>query len=190
MIRDTPEGQTQYDSEEKSMNESFEELALRVAQEMAWLVIPDPVQSRAFALRIRDELCKGQEPVGGTSALSAGLGVVLPPLTLTKPLTVVMYPDGSKAEVDAAIEAIKNGDTYFRCGISEMFFHNLRLRIALDPALEKLISVLYATPGGYKQVGLGDGDELHWPVGFCQEAWETESAIQEARETTPNVEEA
>jgi len=62
MIRDTPEGQTQYDSEEKSMNESFEELALRVWKEMAWIVTLDPVT--AFALRIRDELYKGQEPVG------------------------------------------------------------------------------------------------------------------------------
>lgn len=126
------------------------------------------------------------KPDSAASALSAGLGVVLPPLTLTKPLTVVMYPDGSKTEVDAAIEAIKNGDTYFRNGVSEMFFHNLRLRIALDPALEKMVSVLYATTEGYKQIGLGPEDELHWPVGFCNEAWETESAIQEAREKTPN----
>lgn len=127
-----------------------------------------------------------ETPTGAASALSAGLGVVLPPLTLTKPLTVVMYPDGSKAEVDAAIEAIKNGNTYFRSGVSEMFFHNLRLRISLDPALEKLISVLYATPEGYKQIGLRYEDELYWPVGFCIEAWETESAIQTARAKTPN----
>jgi hypothetical protein len=130
---------------------------------------------------------KVEGPSSGTSALSAGLGVVLPPLTLNKPLTVVMYPDGSKAEVDAAIAAIKRGDTYFRNGVSEMFFHNLRLHIALDPALEKMVSVLYATDEGYKQVGLGEKDELRWPVGFCTEAWEAESAIQEARNKTPNV---
>ena len=53
------------------MNESFEELALRVWKEMAWLVTPDPVQSRAFALRIRDELCKGQEPVERLVAMTA-----------------------------------------------------------------------------------------------------------------------
>ena len=54
------------------MNESFEELALRVWKEMAWLDTPEPVQATAFARRIRDELYKGQEPVAYITKRKAG----------------------------------------------------------------------------------------------------------------------
>lgn len=71
---------------------------------------------------------------------------------------------------------------------SEMFFHRLRLRAAQNPALHDKIAVYFidepkeglcAVP---RQVGLRFEDELKWPEGFLQEAWEMESLISAYRE--------
>ncbi len=72
MFKDNPQGQTQYDE--------FEAMALRIGGELElWDCNTGikPEEQIAFATRIRDELCKGQEPVayitkrklGGTEGL-------------------------------------------------------------------------------------------------------------------------
>lgn len=117
------------------------------------------------------------------SSLNAGLGVILPPLTMSKALTIVMVKDHGDKEADAAIEAIKRGDTFFRIAPSELFFHQLRLRCALDPSLHEKISVLYLTSEReYKKVGLMHEDYLRWPEGFLMDLWEKEDEICAVRE--------
>lgn len=69
-----------------------------------------------------------------------------------------------------------------------MFFHRLRLRAAQDPELMTKIAVYFIdapTDGGCstpRAVGLGYEEELRWPEGFLQEAWETETQISAVRE--------
>jgi hypothetical protein len=70
---------------------------------------------------------------------------------------------------------------------SEMFFHQLRLRAEMDDALKEKISVYFIDEpkDGFccqpRLVGLGFDEQPRWPVGFLQEAWETESQIAEVR---------
>jgi predicted ATPase len=72
---------------------------------------------------------------------------------------------------------------------SEMFFHRLRLWAAMNKSLMDKIAVYFFDP--HKQdglcsepriVGLDFDSELKWPVGFLQEAWETETQITAARQ--------
>jgi len=129
-----------------------------------------------------------KEDAVAPSVLNAGLGVILPPLTMSKALTIVMVKDQGDKEADAAIEAIKRGDTFFRVAPSELFFHQLRLRCALDPTLHEKISVLYLNAEHeYKTVGLNYEDELRWPVGFLDDAYTKEMEINSARYATPTV---
>jgi predicted ATPase len=71
---------------------------------------------------------------------------------------------------------------------SDMFFQQLRLRAAMDPVLASQIAVYFldAPIGGTccdpYPVGLDLKEEIRWPVGFLQEAWETESQIGVVRE--------
>jgi predicted ATPase len=71
---------------------------------------------------------------------------------------------------------------------SEMFVHRLRLRAAMNPSLMDRIAVYFidrptskgcASP---RSVGLSFEEELTWPEGFLQEAWETETQISAIRE--------
>jgi predicted ATPase len=70
---------------------------------------------------------------------------------------------------------------------SEMFFHQLRLRAAMNESLRDLIAVYFIDPpvdaccSMPRRVGLGFDDELKWPVGFLQEGWETETRINAVR---------
>jgi predicted ATPase len=71
---------------------------------------------------------------------------------------------------------------------SEMFFHRLRLWAALSKELADSIAVYFVdapTSGNAcsepRRVGLNFEDELKWPKGFLQEAWESESQIKAAR---------
>jgi predicted ATPase len=70
---------------------------------------------------------------------------------------------------------------------SEMFFHRLRLRAAMNPSLMDRIAIYFVdapTQGECsvpRLVGLQYEDEVNWPNGFLQEAWETEVQIQAAR---------
>lgn len=71
---------------------------------------------------------------------------------------------------------------------SEMFFHQLRLRAAMDPRLMENIAVYFIDRpvdgicSKPRLVDLGYEGELQWPEGFLQEAWETESSISAVRE--------
>jgi hypothetical protein len=106
--------------------------------------------------------------------------VIRPPFQ--KELTVIMTKDGSAEQADADIEAIKNGSTVFRMSVPELYFHQLRLRAAQDPTLASRIAVFYMDKDNVMQpVGLEFGDQLKWPVGFCNEIWDLEVAIQQTR---------
>lgn len=74
---------------------------------------------------------------------------------------------------------------------SEMFFHRLRLRAAMDPSLLEKIAVYFIDPPkdgvccNPREVGLQSEKELQWPERFLQEAWEIETqinAVRQARE--------
>lgn len=75
---------------------------------------------------------------------------------------------------------------------SEMFFHRLRLRAAQDPSLMDKIAVYFIDPPkegnccNPRLVGLGFEDELSWPEGFLQEAYETEMLINVVRQSLEN----
>jgi predicted ATPase len=70
---------------------------------------------------------------------------------------------------------------------SEMFFHRLRLRAEMDEKLARSIAVYFIDKpkGGYccnpRNVELSLDKQFTWPVGFFQEAWETESQIEIVR---------
>lgn len=78
-----------------------------------------------------------------------------------------------------------------RCALiethSEMFFHRLRLRAAMNPALERAIAVYFVDQPSSgvcvspRPVGLNYSDELNWPSGFLQEGWEMEAEIKAVR---------
>jgi predicted ATPase len=72
---------------------------------------------------------------------------------------------------------------------SEMFFHRLRLRAAMDTELMKRIAVYFVdapNPDGTcrppREVGLNFEQELAWPAGFLQEALDSEIKIKSVRE--------
>jgi predicted ATPase len=70
---------------------------------------------------------------------------------------------------------------------SEMFFHRLRLRSEMHDALRDRIAVYFIDEpkDGLCQpphrVGLSLDEQPSWPVGFLEEAWETESHIEAVR---------
>lgn len=72
---------------------------------------------------------------------------------------------------------------------SEMFFHRLRLRAAQDQSLMDKIAVYFIDEpkDGFcskpRPVGLGFEEELRWPEGFLQEAYETEMQINAVRQS-------
>jgi hypothetical protein len=107
-------------------------------------------------------------------------GALLPAVKMQKALTVVMLHDDGAVEADQALAKLDAGGA-FVVTKSEMFFHQLRLRVAIDPTLLEKIDVFYLTDGGYQPVGLLYDDELRWPVGFLLDAWRTEGEIQAVR---------
>jgi len=71
---------------------------------------------------------------------------------------------------------------------SEPFFHRLRLRVAMDPALRDLIRVWFIDepgPDGIccapRLVPLDESEEFRWPEGFLTEGLDAELAIRAAR---------
>jgi len=72
---------------------------------------------------------------------------------------------------------------------SEMFFHRLRLRAEMDDELKHKIAVYFIDQpeDGFccppHKVGLGLDEQFQWPVGFLQEAWETEEQIEAVRQS-------
>jgi predicted ATPase len=74
---------------------------------------------------------------------------------------------------------------------SEMFINQLRLRAALTPDLLGKIAVYFIDSPDEdgccnepRPIGLGFEDEMRWPAGFMQEAWDIETRISVAREAT------
>jgi len=72
---------------------------------------------------------------------------------------------------------------------SEMFFHRLRLRAAMDPELMKRIAVYFVDAPGAdglcgepRKVGLSFDEELQWPSGFLQETLDSEIQIDSVRQ--------
>ena len=71
---------------------------------------------------------------------------------------------------------------------SEMFFHWLRLRAEMNEELAENIAVYFIDRPGLKgceapqPVGLVGKSQLHWPIGFFEEAWDIESRIRAIRE--------
>jgi len=109
------------------------------------------------------------------------------PVTIRPPfqreITVIMRPERGAKEADDAIDCIKKGGTVFIIDPPELYFHQLRLRVAQDPSLERRIAVFYLREDQVMQeVGLKFEDELLWPVGFLQSGWETETKINAVRQ--------
>jgi hypothetical protein len=108
---------------------------------------------------------------------------ILPALPGQKALTVTMLKDDGDVQADAAIEAIKAGTSTFHVtNPSRLFFHHLRLRVALEPALADKIAVYYLTDAEdpnkrWRLVGLGKDDQLRWPPNFELDLWEKEAQI-------------
>jgi len=71
---------------------------------------------------------------------------------------------------------------------SEMFFHRLRLRAAMDPELMQNIAVYFIDPpkdGACcvpRRIGLRYEEELSWPKDFLDEAYENEIQINAVRQ--------
>jgi hypothetical protein len=101
----------------------------------------------------------------------------------TKPLTVVMQRDNGAAEADAAIERARDpkANGYVAMNVSEMFLHQLRLRVAQDPSLAEQIEVLYFDGEQRHAIGLTAAEELRWPVGFLHDGWQIENEILRTR---------
>lgn len=109
---------------------------------------------------------------------------VVKPLTvaLKTALTVVIPEDDGAMQADIDIAAMKDGRQVLRTQASEMYFHQLRLRVVQEPDLAKSITVIYRRVNGdLLPVGLHYDDELRWPVGFLNAAWAKETEIRAAR---------
>ena len=116
-MKDLPHGETQYDPNEV---ETFEAMALRVARETFGScspVLSNEAGIQNFATRIRDELCKGQEPFAviggkpgaksfeckeGISSVPLGTRLYLHPAPIPADTALKQY--GAKLLRDAAEE--------------------------------------------------------------------------------------
>jgi predicted ATPase len=99
-----------------------------------------------------------------------------------------LHPRPQAALADFFCSLALSGTTTLVETHSEMFFHRLRLRAAMDPALASQIAVYFVdapiegTCSTPRSVGLGYADEIRWPEGFLHEAWEIETQINAVRE--------
>jgi len=71
---------------------------------------------------------------------------------------------------------------------SDLFFHQLRLRVAQEPELRDMIRVYFVDQPGDdnecvhpRRIDLDVHGQLNWPKGFMQEGWELENNILRAR---------
>jgi hypothetical protein len=112
---------------------------------------------------------------------SAEQPTVRPPFQ--KELTVVMVRDSGPEQADKDLAAIKDHSaTVFRVGVPELYLHQLRLRAEEDPSLLDKIAVFFLDEKNVmREVGLRFEDELKWPAGFMDEAWDIEVQIQTLR---------
>lgn len=98
-----------------------------------------------------------------------------------------LHPRPQSAFADFFCSLALNGQSAVVETHSEMFFHRLRLRVAMDPSLADKIAVYFIDPPkdgvccAPRKVGLRRDDELRWPDGFLQEGWEIENQIKAVR---------
>jgi hypothetical protein len=99
-------------------------------------------------------------------------------------LTVFMEPDSGPNDADRDIELIKAGSPIQRKNVSELYFLQLRLRVAQDPSLASMIDVRYDAKDGRGLVPVPvtgkKGEVLGWPPGFLNMAWRVELDTQQA----------
>ncbi len=151
--------------------------------------------TNAISLRAKP---KGQD-IHDITEVGFGVSQVLPVLVagLLQPNTGALivdlpeahlHPRPQGAVADFFCSMALSGRTVLVETHSEMFFHRLRLRAAMNPELREKIAVYFidepsdgacATP---REVGLGFQDEVYWPQGFLQEGWEAENLIATLRE--------
>jgi hypothetical protein len=98
-----------------------------------------------------------------------------------------LHPRPQAALADFFCSLALSGRTTIVETHSEMLFHRLRLRAAMNSALKSMISVYFfdAADGRLclppREVGLDFESELRWPVGFLHEGWEAEEQIGAVR---------
>ena len=143
---------------------------------------PPVALSRAEQKVMRRALLRSSKIVEQSADSAVWEDATLPTLPGQKALTFLMQRDDSADQADAIIATLERGDTTFiPTPISEMFFHQLRLRVVQDPTLIDKIAVYYlTTERRWQEVGLRYEDELRWPVGFCDEAYAKEIEINAA----------
>jgi hypothetical protein len=104
-------------------------------------------------------------------------------LPFQRTLTVVVDRDTGREAADRDIAAMEAGtSTSLRLTTSDLYFHQLRLRVVERPELAEKIAVFSRDDSGaLHPVGLRYEDELSWPVGFLEQGWELMDTIKAAR---------
>lgn len=168
---------------QESLLEEWQQRAKRAEDTITEIQRPLDAQMarlNATVARLNDENEKLRAMRSESVALNPA---ILPALPGQKALTVTMLKDDGDVQADAAVEAIKAGTSTFHVtNPSRLFFHHLRLRVALEPALAEKIAVYYLTDDEdpnkrWRLVGLGKDDQLRWPPNFELDLWEKESQI-------------
>lgn len=96
---------------------------------------------------------------------------------LQTPLTVIVQSDLGAAQADADLSAIEKGDLIVR-EATDMYFHQLRLRVALDDSLASKVTVYWKDPDGKLQGPIDlKASDLRWPPGFQSAGWHIELLI-------------
>ena len=103
---------------------------------------------------------------------------------LTTPLTVIVEYDHGDEQADLDLKKIHDGDLVLVHAASDMYFHQLRLRVAFDPSLADKITVYSRNKDGKLEGPIGltrehyCGPKGWWPPGFQQQDWHTETLIK------------
>lgn len=178
-------------------------LADAVSMWLKWLVLAtsvEAVKSSRYDARVETHvtIVPNQRPRDITE-VGFGLSQVLPIL-----VAGLLQPDSSLFIVDlpeAHLHPRPQGSLAdFFCSLaltgrsalvethSEMFFNQLRLRAAMNRELmDKIVVYFIDSPEAGlckkpREVGLNLSDQVRWPRGFLQEAWEIETQIRAIRE--------
>lgn len=160
-------------------------------------VVPSDTYPGMLAIKVR---LRDHRPSRDITEIGYGLSQILPILVggllqSSHGIFIVDLPEGhlhpkpQALLADFFVSLALSGKRVLIETHSEMLFHWLRLRAALSTAVLERSAVYFFEPpsedGVCQQprlVGLDKDEELKWPAGFLQEAWETESYIRVARE--------
>jgi predicted ATPase len=166
---------------------------LRLAREVRAL----PSERSPSLLKIQVSLIEGQPH--DITEVGFGVSQVLPVLVAgliqaEESLLVVDLPEGGlhprpqAALADFFCSLALMGKTTLVETHSDMFINQLRYWTAIYPDLRDKIAVYFIDDPDCdgcciqpRPIGLGFEDELNWPAGFMQEAWEVETLISAAR---------